>query len=161
MSMLSASAERAIAASPDALYDVVADFATHHARILPPAFSDFRVESGGIGVGTVTSSRFTIVGRTETVRTQVIRAERGRVLEEIVLGRQMQTTFSFRPDVAGTRVSIDTTWRAARGLAGFIERRLVPSRLARIYADELDRLAAYVVELGRPIASPAETRVAA
>jgi hypothetical protein len=155
MSTLTASAERTIAASPEALYDIVADFTTHHARILPPAFSDFRVESGGIGVGTVTSSRFTIAGRTDTVRTRVVRAERGRVLEEVVLGRPMQTTFTFRPDVSGARVAIDTTWQPSRGPLGFLERRLIPSRLSRIYADELDRLAAYVASLRSEESPPA------
>ena len=32
----------------------LADMRDHHPRFLPPAFSDFQVESGGVGAGTVT-----------------------------------------------------------------------------------------------------------
>ena len=157
MTTLTASAERLIADSPDHLYELVADFAEHHPHILPNAFSDFTVESGGVGVGTITSSTFRMGGRTDRIRTRVVRAEPGRVIEEIVLGRAMSTTFSFRPDVAGTRVAIDTTWRPMGGISGFLERRFAPRMLSRIYAEELERLEAYARDhrAARLLGSPA------
>jgi ribosome-associated toxin RatA of RatAB toxin-antitoxin module len=142
MSSLVASAERLIPDSPDRLYALVADFIEHHPHILPPVFSDFRVETGGVGLGTVT-----VGGRRQTLRTRVVRAEPGRVIEEIVLGRPMTTTFTFRSDVAGTRVAIDTTWRPGRGVAGVLERRFAPRRLSRVYEDELARLEAYAASI--------------
>ena len=147
MPSLVASAERLIPDSPDRLYTLVADFVDHHPHILPPAFSDFRVETGGVGLGTITASTFSMGGRRQTLRTRVVRAEPGRVIEEIVLGRPMTTTFTFRSDAAGTRVAIDTTWRPARGIAGFLERRFAPAMLSRIYEDELARLDAYAASL--------------
>ena len=143
---LVAAAERRIADSPDHLYELVADFVQHHPHILPPAFSDFRVESGGVGVGTVTASTFRMGGRTDRIRTRVVRAEPGRVIEETVLGRTMHTTFTFRPDVAGARVAIETTWEPMRGIRGFLERRFAPKMLSRIYADELERLERYAAD---------------
>jgi ribosome-associated toxin RatA of RatAB toxin-antitoxin module len=146
MTTLTASAERLIADSPEHLYELVNDFAEHHPRILPKAFSDFTVETGGVGVGTVTASTFRMGGRTDRIRTRVVRSEPGRLIEEIVLGRVMTTSFTFRPDVSGTRVAIDTTWRPAGGISGLLERRFAPRMLSRIYAEELERLDAYAAE---------------
>lgn len=147
MTTLTASAERLIADSPGRLYELVADFAEHHPHILPNAFSDFTVESGGVGIGTITASTFRMGGRTDRIRTRVVRAEPGRLIEEVVLGRVMTTTFTFRPDVSGTRAAIDTTWRPAGGLSGLLERRFAPRMLSRIYAEELERLETYAAEL--------------
>ena len=158
---LTASAERLIADSPEHLYELVADFVEHHPHILPKAFSDFTVESGGVGVGTVTASTFRMGGRTDRIRTRVVRAEPGRLIEEIVLGRVMTTTFTFRPDVSGTRVAIDTTWQPTGGLSGFLERRFAPRMLSRIYAEELERLAAYATEQRRAVGGGAGVPAAA
>jgi hypothetical protein len=92
-------------------------------------------------------------GRTDRIRTRVVRAEPGRLIEEVVLGRVMTTTFTFRPDVAGTRVAIDTAWRPAGGLSGLLERRFAPRMLSRIYAEELERLETYAAEVRRARAS--------
>jgi len=43
-------AERRIAAPAELVYGQIADMHQHEA-FLPPAFSDFRVEAGGIGAG--------------------------------------------------------------------------------------------------------------
>ena len=53
MSSISVSAEREIAAPAKRVYRILADYQQHHPRILPNAFSGFRVEEGGIGAGTV------------------------------------------------------------------------------------------------------------
>jgi len=54
MSRINVSAERIIEAPADLVYGFVADMREHHRRFLPAAFSDFEVESGGVGAGTVT-----------------------------------------------------------------------------------------------------------
>jgi len=143
MAALSAVAERTIAAPADELFSYVADFRTHHPRILPPAFQDFTVESGGVGVGTVTSARFTLGGTTETVRTRVTRAEPGRLIEEVVETRPMTTTFRFLPGGDFTTVKIETTWTPRSGVRGMLERLFAPRMLTRVYEEELGRLDAY------------------
>ena len=45
-------AERSLAAPPERVYRCIADYREHHPRFLPPAFSNFRVEQGGVGAGT-------------------------------------------------------------------------------------------------------------
>jgi hypothetical protein len=143
MAALTAVAERTIAAPADELYSYVADFRTHHPRILPSAFQDFTVESGGVGVGTVTSSRFTLGGTTETIRTRVSRVEPGRLIEEVVETRPMTTTFRFLPGGDLTTVRIETTWTSRAGIRGLLERLFAPRMLTRVYEDELGRLDAY------------------
>jgi len=143
MAALTAAAERTIAAPADELFAYVADFRTHHPRILPPAFQDFTVESGGVGLGTVTSSRFTLGGTTETVRTRVVRVEPGRLIEETVETRPMTTTFRFLPGGDLTTVRIETTWTPRSGVRGLLERLFAPRMLTRVYEDELGRLDAY------------------
>jgi uncharacterized protein YndB with AHSA1/START domain len=143
MAALTAAAERTIAAPADELFTYVSDFRTHHPRILPPAFQDFTVESGGVGLGTVTSSRFTLGGTTETVRTRVTRVEPGRLIEEEVETRPMTTTFRFLPGGDLTTVRIETTWTPRSGVRGVLERLFAPRMLARIYQDELGLLDEY------------------
>ncbi len=145
MTTLVAAAERRIPAPADTLYSYVADFRVHHPRILPPAFSDFTVEVGGVGVGTVTASTFRMGGQSQTIRTRVSRVEPGRLIEETVLDRPMTTTFSFAPAGARTTVRIETTWKPNGGIRGVLERIFAPRQLAAVYADELSRLEAYAV----------------
>src|SRR5262249_42643288 len=71
---------------------------------LPPAFSDFRVESGGVGAGTVTRFKVTAGGRTREYRMQVAEPEPGRGMAE-----------------ARTRSSKGTTTTGSpRGRGGFV-----------------------------------------
>jgi hypothetical protein len=143
MAALTAVAERTIAAPVAELFSYVADFHGHHSRILPPAFQEFTVEAGGGGVGTITSSQFTLGRTTETVRTRVTRVEPERLIEEEVLDRRMTTTFRFLPGGDLTTVRIETTWTPRGGLNGLMERLFAPRLLSKVYADELDRLDAY------------------
>jgi Polyketide cyclase / dehydrase and lipid transport len=145
MTTLIASAERAIPLPAETLFDYVADFREHHPKILPPAFADFTVESGGVGVGTVTRSNFTMGGRTRPLRTAVSRVEPGRLIEEVVLDEPMVTTFSFVPNDGAATVRIETRWEPGGGLSGILERLFAPRLLARIYDDELGRLEAYAL----------------
>src|SRR5919204_1194644 len=77
-----AAAERHIDAPAEHVYRLLADYRDHHPRVLPPAFSDFKVEQGGVGAGTVHSFRLTAGGRTRAYRIRVDEPELGRVLTE-------------------------------------------------------------------------------
>ncbi len=71
MAKIVVSAERTVEAPADAVYRYVADMREHHPRYLPAAFSDFQVESGGTGAGTVTRFKVTAGGRTREYRMRV------------------------------------------------------------------------------------------
>jgi hypothetical protein len=143
VSMISASSERDIAASAGVVYRVIADYRQHHPHILPPSFSDFVVEKGGVGEGTEIRFATTTGGRTRRFHQRVEEPEPGRVLREVDVDGDLVTTFTVTPRGDGCRVRIETTWSGA-GLRGMIERLVVPRMLKRVYDDELARLEAYV-----------------
>ena len=93
MSELRVVAERAIGAPAALVYRLIADFDRHHPQFLPPAFSDFQVEQGGVGAGTVHSFRMTAGGRTRSFRMRVEEPDPGRVLTESEMGSSMVTTW--------------------------------------------------------------------
>jgi hypothetical protein len=137
------SAERLIEAPADTLYGYVADLRQHHPQFLPSAFSDFRVESGGVGTGTVVRFRFTAGRRSREYRMEVAEPVPGRVLTESDSGSTLVTTFTLTPQGEGTRVEIASAWQGAGGVGGFFERTFAPRVLRGIYAEELERLDAY------------------
>jgi len=139
------SAERSIDAPADQVYGYLADMHQHQ-RFLPPAFSDFQVEQGGVGAGTVTRFKITAGGRTRSYRMQVSEPVPGRTLVETDTGSSLVTTFNVTPNGDKSLVSIATSWDGAGGIGGFFERTFAPRAMQRLYLDELDRLNAYATE---------------
>ena len=143
MARIEVSAEGAVGAPAEAVYRYIADMREHHPHFLPPAFSDFQVESGGIGAGTVIRYKLTAGGRTREYRTKVAEPEPGRILTESDTGSSSVTTFTVSPQGAASRVRISTSWDGAGGIGGLFERMFAPRVLRGIYEDELKRLDAY------------------
>ncbi len=141
-----ASAEGVVDAPADTVYSYLADMRNHHPRFLPPAFSDFQVESGGVGAGTVTRFKMTAGGRTREYRMSVAEPEPGRVLTESDMNSSAVTTFTVSPRDGASLVRISTAWDGAGGIGGVFERMFAPRVLRGIYADELERLNAYARE---------------
>ena len=137
-----ASAERVIDAPADEVYGYLADMRQRE-RFLPPAFSDFQVEEGGTGTGTVASFKITVGGRTRSYRMRVSEPVPGQTLLETDTGSSLTTTFSVTPHEGKSRVSITTSWDGASGIGGFFERAFAPRAMRLLYSDELDRLSAY------------------
>lgn len=137
------SAEATVDAPADTVYGYLADMREHHPRFLPPAFSDFQVESGGVGTGTVARFKITAGGRTREYRMKVAEPEPGRVLTESDTNSSAVTTFTVSPHGSASLVRITTAWDGARGIGGMFERTFAPRVLRAIYADELERLDAY------------------
>ena len=142
MAEMRASASRLIAAPPKVIYTSVADYATHHQHILPPAFSRYEVEQGGRGAGTVVRFRLKVAGRGQDYRAHVAEPEPGRTLTETDERTGAVTTFRFQPKRSGTLVTIETVSHRD-GLQGTIERLIAPRLLGRLYRDELDLLDRY------------------
>jgi uncharacterized protein YndB with AHSA1/START domain len=140
------STEATVDAPAETVYRYLADMRDHHPRFLPPAFSDFRVESGGIGAGTVTRFKLTAGGRTREYRMNVAEPEPGRVLTESDMNSTAVTTFTVSPRGTASLVEISTAWDGAGGIGGAFERMFAPRVLRAIYADELKRLDAYARE---------------
>lgn len=142
MAKVEASAERTIDAPPDAVYRYIADM-HQHAQFLPPEFSDFQVEEGGVGEGTVTTFTVTAGGRTRHYRMRVSEPAPGRTLVESDANSSLVTTYNVEPQGGTSLVRISTNWDGASGIGGFFERTFAPKAMHRIYATALDRLNAY------------------
>lgn len=141
-----ASTEATVAAPAETVYGYLADMRDHHPRFLPPAFSDFQVEAGGIGSGTVTRFTLTAGGRTREYRMKIAEPEPGRVLTESDMNSSAVTTFTVTPQGGASLVRISTAWDGAAGIGGIFERMFAPRVLRGIYSDELKRLDAYARE---------------
>jgi uncharacterized protein YndB with AHSA1/START domain len=142
MAKVVATAERTIDAPADRVYGYLADM-HRHPHFLPPAFSDFQVEQGGVGAGTVTSFAVTAGGRTRNYRMRVSEPVPGRTLVESDANSSLVTTFNVEPRDGKSLVRISTSWDGASGIGGFFERTFAPKAMRRTYLDELDRLNAY------------------
>jgi hypothetical protein len=146
MARILVSTERTVAAPADVVYGFIADMREHHPHFLPPAFSDFHVESGGVGAGTITRFTLSAGGRARQCRTRIAEPEPGRVLTESDTESGAVTTFTVTPQGGATVVRISSVWDGPGGITGFLERLLAPRVMRRIYADQLERLAAYAGE---------------
>ena len=146
MATILVSAERTVDAPAGVVYGYVADMREHHPHFLPPAFSDFRVESGGVGEGTITRFTVTAGGRTRQYRMKVAEPEPGHVLTESDTNSSMVTTTTVTAQGGMSLVQISTAWEGAGGIGGFFERLFAPRVMRGIYADEPERLDAYARE---------------
>jgi hypothetical protein len=147
--VISVTAERKVGAPAPTVYGYIADYREHHPKFLPPAFSDWEVESGGVGTGTIVRFALTAGGRTRQNRQQIAEPEPGRVLTESDTGSSSVTTFTVTPDGDSCTVQINSRWNGASGIGGFFERIFAPPTLRRIITDELARLDAYAREQRR------------
>ena len=146
MARMQVSAERTVDTPADTVYGYIADMREHHPHFLPPAFSDFRVESGGVGAGTVTRYKLTVGGRTSEHRVTVAEPEPGRVLTESDAGSNAVTTFTVVSEGGASRVRIHSAWDSAGGINGVLERVFAPRMMRAVLTDELGRLDAYARE---------------
>ncbi len=146
MRTYSFSRSRRVHATPTMVWSILADYRGAHARILPKgAFSDYGVESGGSGEGTIFHLGFTVGGVTRRLHQHVLAPEPGRVLVERDIDGTGQTTFTLTPldDGANTQLTILTEIRSRGGLLGVVERmlsRLVVPAMRKIYDEEIDNL---------------------
>lgn len=134
--------EAVVGGPPDLVYNCIADHEQHE-RFLPSAFSEFEIEAGGVGAGTVTTFRVRTGGGSRAFRMRVEEPEPGRVMTESDANSDLVTTWTVTPEEGGSRVRIATTWEAT-GAVGFLERLLAPRAMRGLYAEELRLLDAYV-----------------
>ena len=133
------SAERLIFAPAEIVYHLIADYREHHRPdgFLPPAFTDFEVQRGGVGAGTVLRWVVDAGGRRRTVTATVSEPEPGRTLVEA--GSGIETVFTVEPTGDGARVQFDTVIEEG-GIRGILNRMFAGRVLGPIYEDELGRL---------------------
>ena len=145
MGVIQVNAERTVNAPADTVFGYIRDMNVHP-KFLPPAFSDFHVESGGVGPGTVATFKVTAGGRTRDYLMRIAEPEPGRTLVESDANSSLVTTFHVEPQGGKSQVRISTRWDGATGIGGFFERTFAPRALHRMFLDELERLNTYAID---------------
>lgn len=143
-----------IAAAPEQVYAVFADYRSAHPQILPrPYFIGLEVEQGGYGAGTVFRAFPRSFGTQRTLRMAVTEPEPGRVLVETDLASDLVTTFTITPtdDPQRTQVRIATQWSAKPGIAGLLDRLMTPPILRMVYRKELGEVQRYLARQLAPV----------
>jgi hypothetical protein len=145
MARVHAQAEKSVAAEPKNVYEVLADYATHHPRIMPADhFSSLEVESGGVGDGTVFHITARVGGKKQRLHMRVTEPDPGRVLRETNVDTGVATDFTVTGDGSdGSVVRMSSEWEA-RGLRGIVDRLVAPRVLNRLFAEQLEQLDAYM-----------------
>lgn len=139
MAEVHVSAERELPVPPERALAFLRDYRTRRPRILTDEFSDYRVEQGGEGAGTVYSYHFHAGRRERDYRMRVEQV--GEALRESDELSTFVSTWTVRPaGQARSRVVVESSWSGASGLAGFFERTFAPLGLKRIYGRMLERL---------------------
>src|SRR5262249_4455138 len=122
MATVTARATKAVDASPEQVLAFLRDYRESRPRILTDNYSQYRVESGGQGRGTVIGYPFAAGGRERDYRLSV--EEDGGGLSE----RDQLSSYVSRwsvtpgPDAAGTQVTLEASWQGAAGIGGMFER---------------------------------------
>lgn len=145
---------RRIAAPADVAYGIIADYRDGHPRIIPPRwFRNLRVESGGVGQGTVIRFEIRAFGTTQQARGQVTEPVPGRELVE-TYDDGVKTSFTVVPaeDGRAADVTILTEMKSKGGLLGIVERAMHRSFLTKAFAEELQLLDTVARERIRKVA---------
>ncbi len=148
-----AHAERLIDARPAAVYAVLADYTTHHPRIMPASlFSNLEVEVGGVGAGTVFHINLRLLGRRQRLHMQVAEPVPGRVLTETNIDTGIVTEFTVDSgeDQSCTRARILSEWETDGGVRGLVDRLVTPPLMKRVFAQQLHELGQYMLSRESP-----------
>ncbi len=143
MAVIQVDAERTIAAAPDDVYRCIVDYKDRHPRWLPSNYSDYAVEQGGAGAGTVFRYLLTVGNRARTYHMAVAEPQPGTVVTESDTGSTLVSTWRVTPQGSGARVTLHTEWQGHGGVGGFFERLFAPRALKRVYDAALAQLDAY------------------
>ncbi len=126
------------------VYAIVADYNDGHQAILPkPYFVSMDVLEGGIGAGTKLKVVMKVMGQDFVFNEEVTEPEPGRVLVEADNEAGVATTFTFEPlnNDTQTRVTISTIGKTSPGFKGWLEKKMNPRIMGKIYRQELENLA--------------------
>jgi hypothetical protein len=125
-----------------AVYRMIADYNEGHPRIIPQKyFRNMRVEKGGYGEGTIVQFDMISFGRTQKARGHITEPEPGRVLVESYPDMDIVTTFTVEPiDGGASRVTIASDVPVKSGVRGWIERKVFPGYLKKVFAEEIAQI---------------------
>lgn len=141
MAQVTATTETTLPVPPATALDALADYTGTRPAILTDRYTDYAVESGGQGTGTVVTWRLHATEkRVRHVVADVSVDATG--VTETDRNSSLVTRWAVSPDAAGSRVVVTATWDGAGGVGGFFERTFAPKGLNRIHDEVLTNLVA-------------------
>lgn len=143
MATVTATAETAIPLPPARVLAALADYETVRPAILPANYSDYAVQTGGTGAGTVVAWKLQATKK----RIRDVVADITTTEDTVVEGDRnssMVTVFRVTPAATGSTVTATTTWNGSGGIGGFFERIFAPLGLRRIHSELLANLAQHL-----------------
>ncbi|MBX7470285.1 SRPBCC family protein [Streptomyces sp. MAG02] len=145
MAQVEATTERIVAADPETVFDMLADYKDGRPKLLPEHFSEYQVREGGDGEGTLVHWKLQATSkRVRDCLLEVTEPTDGQLVEKD-RNSSMVTTWTVTPAGEGrSKVVVSTVWNGAGGIGGFFERTFAPKGLGRIYDAILAKLAAEV-----------------
>ncbi len=132
---------RVIHASPRQVFNLLADYEHGHWRVLPPAFTNYRVLEGGYGEGTRIAFSLSAGGRTRSTEGVVTVPDPGRVIVETYPREKMVTTFTIDAEGRESRLTIATSIPARSRFTARLERFILRRILEPIYREEFALIA--------------------
>ncbi|MEO9322071.1 SRPBCC family protein [Nocardioides sp. C4-1] len=139
MAKVTAQTETTLPVGPEEALTSLADYAVTRPAILTDRYTDYAVESGGTGNGTVVTWR--LHATEKRVRHVVADVTvGGSTVTETDRNSSMVTTYAVTPSGSGSKVVVTTTWDGAGGIGGFFEKTFAPKKLQRIHDDVLANL---------------------
>ncbi|MFF7634504.1 SRPBCC family protein [Kitasatospora sp. NPDC008050] len=142
MAQVHARTERTYSATPEQVYEAIADYTTVRPTLLPAQYSEYEVRAGGIGAGTQVHWKLQATEKRIRDCLFTVSAPAAGTLVEKDANSSMVITWTVSGAGTGqTTVAIETTWQGAGGIGGFFERTFAPKGLNRIHDEVLGRLA--------------------
>lgn len=143
MGQVTATAEATIAAAPEQVLAALSDYTTVRPAILTRHYTDYAVQEGGTGAGTVVAWKLHATEkRTRDVAADVLTTSSS--VTESDRNSSMVTTYQVSPSGSGAQVVVTTTWTGASGIGGFFERIFAPKGLRAIHEELLGNLAKHL-----------------
>lgn len=140
MAQVTATTQTTVAAAPAETVAALADYATVRPAILTDRYTDYAVESGGVGTGTVATWRLHATEKRIRHVVADVTVDATSVTEKD-RNSSLVTTYAVTPAGTGSTVVVTTTWDGAGGIGGFFEKTFAPKGLARIHDGVLANLA--------------------
>ncbi|MFC9329949.1 SRPBCC family protein [Kitasatospora sp. NPDC057015] len=142
MGQVYATTERVYEASPERVYEALADYQVTRPKLLPEQYSEYEVRAGGTGAGTQVHWRLQATEKRVRDCLFTVTSPSPEKLVESDANSSMVITWTVSAAGEGrSKVTVETTWQGAGGIGGFFERTFAPKGLNRIHDQVLAALA--------------------
>ncbi|MGW6915045.1 SRPBCC family protein [Kitasatospora sp. NPDC054939] len=141
MGQVLATTSREYDATPERVYEALADYQVTRPKLLPAQYSEYEVRAGGTGAGTQVHWRLQATEKRVRDCLLSVSAPSPDQLVEKDANSSMVITWTVAAAGEGrSRVTVSATWQGAGGIGGFFERTFAPKGLNRIHDQVLAAL---------------------